>query len=70
MFLQFTYEKSINYHSDDRRHVVDCEQQVFQQSFDHIYNLETLEICITNMNVIALDTKYQTKWNLLQTKMT
>ncbi len=33
--------------SDDRRHVVDCEQQVFQQSFDHVDNLRVLRIlCI------------------------
>ncbi len=26
--------------------VVDCVQQVFQQNFDHVDHLETLEICI------------------------
>ncbi len=40
----FTYEKSLNYQSDNRRHVVDCVQQVFQQSFYHVDHLETLEI--------------------------
>ncbi len=30
-------------------HVVDFVQQVFQQSFDHVDNLETLEMCISNM---------------------
>ncbi len=32
--------KSINYHSDDRRHVEDYVQQCFQQSFDCVDNLE------------------------------
>ncbi len=27
-----------------RMHVVDCVQQVFQQSFDHVDNLEALRI--------------------------
>ncbi len=39
----------MNYQSDDRRHVVDCVQQVFQRSFDHVDHLEALEICVSNM---------------------
>ncbi len=34
----------MNYQSKDRKHVVDCAQQVFQEGFDHIDNLEALEI--------------------------
>lgn len=30
------------YQSDSRRHVEDCVQQVFQQSFEHLDNLEAL----------------------------
>ncbi len=30
-------------------HVVDCAQQVFQQSSDHVDNLEALEICLPTM---------------------
>lgn len=44
--------------SDDRRHVEDCAQQVFQQSFDHIDNLEALEICLSNMIQQALLSKF------------
>lgn len=36
----------MNYQSDNRRHVVDCDQQVFQQTFDLDENLEALEICV------------------------
>ncbi len=36
----------INYQSDDRRLVVDCVEQVLQQNFDHVDNLEPLEIYI------------------------
>lgn len=35
--------------SDDRRHVVDCVQLVFRQSFDHVDNIEGLEIHILHM---------------------
>ncbi len=42
-------KKSMKYHSDDKRHVVDHVQQVFQ-SFDHVDKLEALEICVSNMN--------------------
>lgn len=38
--------KNINYQSDDRRLVVDCVEQVLQQNFDHVDNLEPLEIYI------------------------
>ncbi len=59
MFLQFKnnfylLKKSINYQSDDRRHVRDCVQQVQQQSSDHVDNLENLEIGISNMTKLAL----------------
>ncbi len=36
------YYVSMYYESGDRIHVVDCVQQVFQQSFDHADNLEAL----------------------------
>lgn len=35
---------SINYQSDDREHVADCVQQVSQQSFNYVDNLEALQI--------------------------
>ncbi len=44
-FLQFSDSNQ----SDDGRHGVDCVQQVFQQSFDHVDDLEALEICVSNM---------------------
>jgi len=40
--------KKKNYQSDDRRHV-DCAQQGFPQHFDHVDNLEPLEICASHM---------------------
>lgn len=32
-----------------KRHVVDCVPQIFQQSFNHVDDLEALEICILHM---------------------
>ncbi len=36
--------KSIKYQSDDRRQVVDCVH-----SFEHVDNLEALEMCVSYM---------------------
>ncbi len=41
--------QSMNYQSGDNRHVEDCVQQVLQQSFDHLNNLDALEIQVSNM---------------------
>jgi len=38
--LSLAKKKSINYQSDGRRREVDCVQQIFQQSFDHVDDLE------------------------------
>ncbi len=35
-----------NYQSNNKRHVVNCVQQVFHQCFDHADNLQALEMCI------------------------
>lgn len=40
--------------SNYRRHVVDCAQQLLQQSFDHADNLEFLEMCVSNIRQYAL----------------
>lgn len=36
------------------RHVVDCVLQAFQQSLNHVDNLEVLEICVSKMIQWAL----------------
>ncbi len=41
--------KMMYHKSEGRRHVVDCVQQVFQQSFDWTENLEALEINLSNI---------------------
>lgn len=38
----FTCYKSMNYQPDDRRDAADCVQQIF----DHVHNLNALDICI------------------------
>ncbi len=38
--IAFYLLKSIHFQSDDRRHVADCAQKIFQKSFDHVDNLE------------------------------
>ncbi len=50
-FLQL-YKKSLTcfrWKSDDRRHVVNCVQQVFQQGFAHVDKFKALEVCVSNM---------------------
>ncbi len=37
-------KKSVNYEAEDRRHVVDCVQWVFQQSFYQASKLRAFEI--------------------------
>jgi len=45
----------MNYQSNHRRHEVHRVQQDFQKkSFDHIDNLETLEMCVSNLIQYAL----------------
>lgn len=43
-----SYNK-VNYHFNERRHVEEYVQQVFQQCFNHVENLEALDFCISNM---------------------
>ncbi len=44
--------------SDDRRHVVNCVQQVFQEGFSHVDHFEALVICISDrldrVNIVFL----------------
>ncbi len=37
----------------DQRHVVDCLKQGFQQRFDHVAHLESLEFCVSNILQLA-----------------
>lgn len=54
--------KSISYQSNDGRHVVDCVQQGFQQSFDYTHNLEALEICVSNsLGFVVMNNRIITK---------
>ncbi len=41
-------KKSIKYQSDNRS-IIDCVQQVFQQSIDQADKSEALEICLSNV---------------------
>ncbi len=48
-FYNCTCYKSMKHQSFDRRHVVYCVQQVFQQLFVHVGYLETLEMYVSDM---------------------
>lgn len=41
-YKAFYLLKGMNYQSDNRRHVLDCIQQDFHRSFDHVGDLEAL----------------------------
>ncbi len=47
----------INYQSKDIKHVVYCVQRVFHEGFDHIDNLEALEINLLKIQKINKNIK-------------
>ncbi len=54
--------KRINYQlSDDRQHLVDCVQKVFQLSFDRVHHLDYFCIKYNTVGLIRLTLTYKNK---------